>query len=51
MMGLTQCHSAVSGAAPISPETLAFFRGIGVPLIEGFGMTESAGTPNAGASR
>lgn len=44
MMGLTRCHSAVSGAAPISPATLAFFRGIGVPLIEGFGMTESSGT-------
>ena len=44
MMGLTRCHSAVSGAAPIAPETLAFFRGVGVPLLEGFGMTETAGT-------
>ena len=47
MMGLTRCHSAVSGAAPIAPETLAFFRGIGVPLLEGFGMTETSGTATA----
>ncbi len=47
MIGLTRCHSAVSGAAPIAPETLAFFRGIGVPLLEGFGMTESSGTAAA----
>ncbi|MEM7546968.1 MAG: AMP-binding protein [Pseudomonadota bacterium] len=44
MIGLTRCHSAVSGAAPIAPETLDFFRGIGLPLLEGFGMTESSGT-------
>lgn len=43
-LGLTRCHTALSGAAPISPETLAFFRGIGVPLLEGFGMTETSGT-------
>ncbi len=42
-LGLTRCKIAISGAAPISLETLRFFRGIGVPLMEGFGMTETAG--------
>ncbi len=35
-------RQAVSGAAPISPEILEFFYGCGVPLLEGFGMTETA---------
>lgn len=42
-LGLTRCNIAISGAAPISLETLLFFRGLGVPLMEGFGMTETAG--------
>jgi long-chain acyl-CoA synthetase len=33
---------AVTGAAPISPEILEFFWGCGVPVLEGFGMTETA---------
>jgi len=31
----------LTGAAPISPEILEFFYGIGVPVVEGYGMTES----------
>ncbi len=42
-LGLTRCKIAVSGAAPVAIETLKFFRGLGVPLMEGFGMTETAG--------
>ncbi|WP_051807816.1 AMP-dependent synthetase/ligase [Actinoplanes subtropicus] len=34
---------ALSGAAPIAPEVLEFFRDAGVPVLEGFGMTESTG--------
>ncbi len=42
-VGLTKCRIAISGAAPISQETLRFFRGLGMPLMEGFGMTETSG--------
>lgn len=42
-IGLTRCRIAISGAAPISKDTLDFFRGLGVPLMEGFGMTETGG--------
>ena len=42
-IGLTRCRFAISGAAPISLDTLKFFRGLGVPLMEGFGMTETGG--------
>ena len=42
-LGLTRCKIAISGAAPVAVETLRFFRGLGVPLMEGFGMTETAG--------
>jgi long-chain acyl-CoA synthetase len=33
---------AVTGAAPIAPEILAFFWGCGIPVMEGYGMTETA---------
>ncbi len=32
----------LTGAAPISEEILEFFYGAGIPLIEGYGMTESS---------
>jgi long-chain acyl-CoA synthetase len=35
-------HEAVTGAAPIAPEILEFFYACGVPVMEGYGMTETA---------
>ncbi len=42
-LGLDACEIAVSGAAPISVRTLDFFAGIGIPIAEGYGMTEDSG--------
>jgi long-chain acyl-CoA synthetase len=35
-------REAVTGAAPIAKEILEFFYGAGVPVMEGYGMTETA---------
>ena len=39
-LGLDQLKWALSGAAPIPAETLGFFAGLGVPVVEIWGMSE-----------
>ncbi|THH39227.1 long-chain fatty acid--CoA ligase [Aliishimia ponticola] len=43
MLGLSRARRLGSGAAPISPDLIRWFCGLGVPLMEGFGMTETSG--------
>jgi long-chain acyl-CoA synthetase len=38
--GLDDCKLPCSGSAPLDPEIIAFFRALGLPLTEGWGMTE-----------
>jgi long-chain acyl-CoA synthetase len=40
-IGMRKVRYAASGAAPIAPEVLRFFMGIGVPMHEVYGMTEN----------
>jgi long-chain acyl-CoA synthetase len=43
LVGLDQVELAITGAAPIPGELLSWFRAIGVPLAEIYGMSESSG--------
>jgi long-subunit acyl-CoA synthetase (AMP-forming) len=42
-LGLDQVRVAIVGAAPCPPEVIEFFRAIGVPLVEVYGMSETTG--------
>jgi long-chain acyl-CoA synthetase len=46
-IGLRRCRYAGSGAAPIAPEVLEFFMGLGVPVFELYGMTENTAVATA----
>ena len=46
-LGLSKVRYAASGAAPISPEVLEFFMGIGLPMFEVYGMTENSAIATA----
>ncbi|WP_406645705.1 AMP-dependent synthetase/ligase [Aliisedimentitalea scapharcae] len=43
MLGMDKMRRGGTGAAPISPELLKWYWSIGVPLVEGYGMTENTG--------
>src|SRR6266536_3622934 len=40
-IGLDQCRVAFSGAAPLADDVMEFFLALGIPLREGYGLTES----------
>ncbi len=40
-LGLLRVRAAISGAAPIAPQVLEYFWALGVPIREGYGMTEN----------
>ena len=42
-LGLARCDIAMTAAAPISADLLALFRGMGLRLVEIWGMTETTG--------
>jgi long-chain acyl-CoA synthetase len=43
LLGLDQMELAVTGAAPMVPDMLRYFRAIGIPLSEVYGMSENSG--------
>ena len=43
LIGMGRIRRATTGAAPIAPDLIRWFQAIGVPLYEGYGMTETTG--------
>ena len=50
-IGMENCTYAVTGAAPINPDILKLFHAIGVPLYEGYGMTETTAGATLGSKK
>ncbi len=46
-IGLRRARIAMTGAAPISPKIVRWFRTLGVPLVEVYGATETSGLVTA----
>jgi long-chain acyl-CoA synthetase len=49
-IGLRRCEVAISSGAPIAPEILKFFRLLGLPIREAYGLTEASGATSMQAS-
>ncbi len=45
-LGLTSLKIGLTGSAAIRPDLLYFFQGIGVPIYEGYGLTETSAPSN-----
>jgi len=43
LIGMSRLRRGTTGAAPISPDQIRWFQSLGVPLYEGYGMTETTG--------
>ena len=51
LVGLDAAQYAVTGAAPIPVEVIEFFRGLGVPFAEVYGMSENSGAMTLDVTR
>lgn len=40
-LGLNHCRIAVTGSAPLSPHLVAWYRNLGLEMLDGYGMTEN----------
>ena len=49
-LGLSEADRHVSGAAALSADTLVWFRGLGIPIIEAYAMSESSGIITCGVA-
>lgn len=47
-LGLDRARMCMTGAAPISRETLNYFGSLDIPIIEIYGMSECCGPQNTG---
>lgn len=43
MLGFDRLRRGTTGAAPISPDLLKWYKAVGITVLEGYGMTESSG--------
>ncbi|HEX2021314.1 MAG TPA: long-chain fatty acid--CoA ligase, partial [Candidatus Thermoplasmatota archaeon] len=50
-LGLTDLRAGTTGAAAIRPDLLYFFQGIGIPILEGYGLTETSAPSNVNPPR
>ncbi|XP_065912809.1 long-chain-fatty-acid--CoA ligase ACSBG2-like isoform X2 [Dysidea avara] len=50
-LGLDRCHFPMTGAAPISEETLSYFLSVNIVLHEMYGMTETTGPTTISVER
>ncbi|WP_303290476.1 AMP-binding protein [Marinobacter sp. SS5-14b] len=46
-LGLDHCRAALTGAAPLSAEIISWYRGLGLELLEVYGMSENFGYSHA----
>ncbi|MCH8497795.1 MAG: AMP-binding protein [Marinobacter sp.] len=46
-LGLDHCRAALTGAAPLAPEIIAWYRNLGLELLEVYGMSENFGYSHA----
>lgn len=42
-LGLDRCKLCLTGAAPITKDTLEYFMSLNIPIYEVYGMSESTG--------